>query len=262
MKLKMLYLLFLIPTLLSAQERLTVYFDFNKYHLNDKALIKLNTWIAKGDNLEVTKIYGFCDWKGTNVYNDSLSIKRVNTVFDFLQQQQIKVKEGYEIRGFGEDFEQSEVQSENRKVTIAYEIKKPEVATIVTGNSSTWQDRIKNGKTGDLIKLENINFYNMSARIVPKSKTILHELLCVMQDNPNLKIEIQGHICCQLSGDLNGISVSRAKAIYNFLIANKINRKRLSYKGYGVTKPIYAIPEKNEFEQDENRRVAIMIVEN
>ena len=127
MKLKRLYLLLLLPTLLSAQERLTVYFDFNKYDLNDKALIKLNTWIAKSDNLEVTKSYGFCDWKGTNVYNDSLSIKRVNTVFDFLQQQQIKVNEGYEIRGFGEDFEQSEVQSENRKVIIAYEIKKAEV---------------------------------------------------------------------------------------------------------------------------------------
>lgn len=262
MKLKRLYLLLLLPTLLSAQERLTVYFDFNKYDLNDKALIKLNTWIAKSDNLEVTKIYGFCDWKGTNVYNDSLSIRRVNTVFDFLQQQQIKVNEGYEIRGFGEDFEQSEVQSENRKVIIAYEIKKADTTTIATGNTAPWQDKIKNGKTGDLIKLENINFYNMSARIVPKSKTILHELLCIMQDNPNLKIEIQGHICCQLSGDLNGISVSRAKAIYNFLIANKINRKRLSYKGYGVTRPIYAIPEKNEFEQDENRRVAIMIVEN
>ena len=260
MKVRILYLLLLFPAIITAQERVTIFFDFNKYELNPKAIAVLNSWIAKGDDFEVTKIYGFCDWIGTNVYNDSLSLKRVNTVFNFLQSRNIKVRHNYEIRGFGEDFEQSDVQAENRKVIIAYEIKKQEAETVISEKSAAWQDKIKNGKTGDLIKLENINFYNMSARIVPQSKTTLHELLCVMQDNPTLKIEVQGHICCQLSGDINGISVARAKAIYNFLIANKIKRDRLSFKGYGVTKPIYAIPEKNNFEQDQNRRVEILIV--
>lgn len=260
MKVTCLYLLLFIPAVIVAQERVTVFFDFNKYELNPKAVATLNSWIAQGHNLEVTKIYGFCDWKGTNVYNDSLSLKRVNTVFDFLQSRNIKVRPNYEIRGFGEDFEQSDVQSENRKVTIDYQITKDLAAAVVPENSAAWQDKIKNGKTGDLVKLENINFYNMSARIVPQSKTILKDLLCVMQDNPNLKIEVQGHICCQLSGDINGISVARAKAIYNFLIANKIKRDRLSFKGYGVSKPIYPIPEKNNFEQDQNRRVEILIV--
>jgi flagellar motor protein MotB len=36
----------------------------------------------------------------------------------------------------------------------------------------------------------------------------------------------------------------------------------MSYKGFGTTRPIYPIPEKNEIEANENRRVEIMIVEN
>ena len=54
----------------------------------------------------------------------------------------------------------------------------------------------------------------------------------------------------------------RARAIYNYLVGQKINRKRLSYKGFGTSNPIHPIPEKNAQEQDENRRVEILILEN
>ena len=60
----------------------------------------------------------------------------------------------------------------------------------------------------------------------------------------------------------DAVSTARAKAIYNFLILNKVDRKRLSFKGYGVSRPIHPIPEKNATEEDENRRVEIMILEN
>ena len=82
-----------------------------------------------------------------------------------------------------------------------------------------------------------------------------------MEENPKLKIEIQGHICCQTAGDLNDVSTARARAIYNFLLRNKIDRKRMSFKGYGTSRPIHPIPEKTEQEEDENSRVEILIVE-
>ena len=82
-----------------------------------------------------------------------------------------------------------------------------------------------------------------------------------MEENENLRIEIQGHICCQLVTDKNDVSTARAKAIYNFLIRNRIDRKRMSFKGYGTSKPIHTIPEKNETEADENRRVEILLLE-
>lgn len=242
-----------------AQERLTVFFDFDAHTLNEAAVRQLNSWIVDHDYIEVSKIYGFCDWKGSNSYNDSLSVRRVKSVLDYLQSQKIKVKEGYEIRGFGEDFEQSKNQSENRKVIIVYDTKKPEEKA-AEKSTPTLQQKIKEARTGDFITLDNIHFFNMSPRILSESKPVLYELLCALQDNPNLKIDIQGHICCQREGDINSLSVMRARAIYNYLVANKINRKRLSFRGFGVSKPIHPIPEQNEQQRNENRRVEIMIV--
>lgn len=254
----LLLLFFLYPFSGSAQQKLEVFFDFDKHNLNDAAVAKLNSWIAIGKPIEVLKIYGFCDWKGTNVYNDSLSIKRVFSVYDYLKANEIPVKPGYELRGFGENFEQSKNQGENRKVMIVYDYKKPE-STPETDAARLLQQRIFSSKNGDKIKLDNINFFNMSPRILPKSKVVLEDLLCILQDNPTLKIEIQGHICCQ-QDDKNDLSTMRAKAIYNFLVSRKISRSRLSYKGFGVSNPIHPIPEKNEIEQYENRRVEIMIL--
>ena len=70
------------------------------------------------------------------------------------------------------------------------------------------------------------------------------------------------HICCQTKVDVGDVSTARAKAIYNYLLRNKIDRNRMSYKGFGVSKPIHKIPERNEIEANENRRVEILILEN
>lgn len=257
---KLFYLFLVLSFGVQAQEKLNVYFDFDKYNLNDEAFKKINTWIAEGKNYEVIKLYGFCDWKGTNAYNDSLALKRVHTVYNFLKENKIDVKKDIEIRGFGEDFEQSKVQGENRRVTIVFQEKK-EVVVEKTSEQKL-KEQVKASKKGDLIKLPNFYFFNNSAKIVPKSEPILYDLLCVMNDNPKLKIEIQGHICCKLPTEFDAVSTARAKAIYNFLILNKVDRKRLSFKGYGVSRPIHPIPEKNTVEEDENRRVEIMILEN
>jgi len=261
MKITLLLLIFTLT--LSAQtiepQKVEVYFEFDRYELSTAAIEKLDDYIAN-KNLEVSKIYGYCDWKGSNAYNDSLSLKRVNEVYWFLKEKGMNIKEGYERKGFGEDFNQSRVQSENRKVTVVFENDEKKITTI--NNDLTLTSQMKLMKPGDKIKLKNINFHNNSAVIVSKSKPILYELLCIMEENPKLKIQIQGHICCQPVSDINNVSTSRARAIYNFLIRNKIDRKRISYKGFGITQPIHPIPEKTDEEANENRRVEIMIVEN
>ena len=72
--------MFLLISIISfAQAKLDVYFDFDKYDLNEAAVKKINTWIAEGKDYEVTKLYGFFDWKGTSQYNDTLALKRVYT---------------------------------------------------------------------------------------------------------------------------------------------------------------------------------------
>ncbi len=233
-------------------QKLDVYFEFDRADITDEAATRINNFVNK--DAAVSRIYGYCDWKGSNAYNDSLSIRRVRAVYNFLVSKGVKVRENFEARGFGENFEQSPVQSENRRVTIEFEMPAPPSETTLT-------ESIRGLKAGDKIRLKNINFHNNSAVIRSSSQPILYELLCIMEENPTLKIEIQGHICCQLREDANDVSTARARAIYNFLIRNKINRKRLSYKGFGISQPIHPIPERTEAEADENRRVEIMIVE-
>ncbi len=266
-----------------VQEQFDVYFDFNEPKINAIEKEKILNWYNKDSNIEVSKIYGYCDWVGSNRYNDTLSIRRVKEVFNFLIKNNVVVYDNYEAIGFGEDFQQSKIQSENRKVTIFYNkeadtnkesiTESKEEPIIVESVSAiaktkeeiqneTFTEKIKDAKVGDLLLLKNIYFKDRSAKIVSESNESLYELLCVLQQNPKLKIEIQGHICCQEVIDYEDVSTRRAKAIYMYLIQNKINRSRLSYKGFGNSKPIHPIPEKNPQEEDENRRVEILVLEN
>jgi outer membrane protein OmpA-like peptidoglycan-associated protein len=255
-------MLFIFIGKMAAQENLEVFFDFDKYDINMGANQKLIDWVNSAKNIEVQKIYGYCDSKGTTVYNDSLSLKRVHSVYDFLKERNVKIKPDYEIKGFGKDFEQSKIQSENRKVIVVYEIIKiPEPKTKEAILLEEFSTTLKTSNVGDIIKLKNIYFFNNSPRLLPKSKPVLYELLCILNDNPKLKIEVQGHICCQTEVGLYNVSTTRARSIWLFLVQNGINRKRITYKGYGNTRPVHPIPEQSPEEEDDNRRVEIMIVE-
>ena len=238
-----------------GQKQFEVFFDFNQDFPNSQSILKINEWLSQNKSIEVTKLSGYCDSVDTKNYNKKLAERRIENVILLLQKSGTKLAENLVRIPFGKDFKLSQIQAENRKVVIEYkEDEKP-----VT---SEFTKQIRNAKEGETIKLSNIYFYNNSARIVPQSQPILYDLLCAMEENPKLVIEIQGHICCQLVQDVGDISTARAKAIYNFLIQNKIDRKRMTYKGYGISRPIHKIPEQNEDEANENRRVEILIVKN
>ena len=78
--------------------------------------------------------------------------------------------------------------------------------------------------------------------------------------NPKLKLEIQGHICCNSSAK-ESLSTQRAKAVKEFLKSQGIESSRVTYQGFGSSKPIYTIPEKNELQRAANRRVEVLILE-
>jgi outer membrane protein OmpA-like peptidoglycan-associated protein len=235
----------------TGQQQLELFFDFNKDFPNEPSILNYNEWLAQHKNVEVAKLLGYCDSIDSKEYNKKLAERRIESVKQLLEKSQVKCLPNLEKIAFGKEFKQSKIQAENRKVSIFY-------TEIITESELT--KTIKNAKVGEIIKLPNIYFFNNSARIVPKSQPTLIDLLCAMEDNPTLKIEIQGHICCQLNFDINNVSVSRARAIYTFLIRNKIDKKRMTFKGYGTSRPIHPIPEKSAQEEDDNRRVEIMIV--
>ncbi|MDP5098015.1 MAG: OmpA family protein, partial [Flavobacterium sp.] len=117
-------------------------------------------------------------------------------------------------------------------------------------------------KVGDKLVMNNLYFYDRSGIFVPESLPVMQELLAFMMAHPKVKIEIQGHICCQLGEDPEDIALIRVIAVHNYLVANDINDERLMYKSFGSTQPLHKIPEKNEKERNENRRVEILILEN
>lgn len=248
-------MIFLLTCNIYGQKQVEVFFDFNKDFPNQASILQINEWIAKHKNVEITKLLGYCDSVDTKDYNKKLALRRIENVQTLLDKSGLQFSKSLERVAYGKDFKQSKVQAENRKVTIFYK----ELEMIAVESELT--KKIKNSKVGETITLPNIYFFNNSARIVPKSQPTLIDLRCAMEENPKLKIEIQGHICCQLVTDANNISTARARAIYSYLIRNKIDRKRMTFKGFGVSKPIHPIPEKNEQEENENRRVEILIIE-
>lgn len=271
------FLFLLFPFLIYSQEKqFQVFFDFDISETNQASCQKLNDWIEQNPTAEVLKIYGYCDAVGSFEYNDTLSLKRANYMMGILKSNSISIKENIEIKGFGERFEKSKIDAENRKAVIFYtipekvivvspkEIISEEPTKVITEEKKpeTLTVAIKTTKVGDKLRLKNLNFYNRSGRMVKSSIPIVEELLKIMQENLNLKIEIQGHICCQIWTDLEDIAMLRLKAVYDFLIENDINKSRLKYKSFGSSLPLYPIPEKSEWEKDQNRRVEILILEN
>ncbi|MDI9258216.1 OmpA family protein [Flavobacterium sedimenticola] len=279
---------------LSAQEQISFYFDSNKFELNKKETNKLNQWILTNNNNKIVAIHGFTDEDGTTGFNDTLARKRVDFVYGIVKGQ-IKIRDDFKTLSFGEKFQQSANKAENRKVTVYYilekdilreneilgiqEEKAPEEAkpeinypeTLVFENPNgtksefkldrAFMNKVGHAQPGEKLKIDNLNFIVNTFAVVPESRGKMYELLLVLQNNPQLKIEIHGHLCCMPTDRLD-LSTQRAKAIYNFLVANQIYPARLSYKGFGSTQPIYPLPEKNEAERAANRRVEILIVAN
>jgi outer membrane protein OmpA-like peptidoglycan-associated protein len=251
--------IFLLPAFLgaclniSAQQTFTAYFDFDIDEANKPSQKKLAEWIAENPLAKVLKVYAYADTVGTPQYNIALSQRRAAYALQQLSDGRLEMAAGAEVKGFGEDFDYSANQDENRKVVVYYENPQKEVKAFTKA--------IEAAKKGDILKLPNLNFYNNSDIILRESQPILMELLQILKDMPNLKIEIQGHICCQ-EVEQNDVSLKRAVAIYQFLVNSGIDKNRLAYKSFGSTRPVYPLPEKNEEERVANRRVEIMITDN
>ncbi len=92
---------------------------------------------------------------------------------------------------------------------------------------------------GNKVILKNIFFDTNKFDLKPKSAVELNKLIEFMEENPGVKIEIQGFTDNVGNDNANQIlSDNRSKAVYNYLITKKINAARLSYKGFGKNNPI------------------------
>lgn len=241
---KYILLFLLLPLACIAQDSLVVHFELNKDQLNPQEAIRLKTSLV-GKNISIDRIIGSTDSLGHQLYNLDLSLRRARNIKSLLDSLMPNSSKNTEFEGIGE------LPTGNlldRKVVIYYQQKADNLAT-----------KISAAKVGDKITLKNLNFQPGQDVLLPSSEGTIRELLEIMKANPKLKIAIEGHICCSPEDDQN-LSVLRAKVVHDYLLNNQIKSSRISYKGYGSTKPIYPLPERTEEERIRNRRVEVRIL--
>jgi outer membrane protein OmpA-like peptidoglycan-associated protein len=263
---------------------LSIYFDVDsdstslsdyEDHLKKLSFSQYDTLVLKG----------YCDSRADDNYNQNLSKRRVIFIQSELQKRIKNIELIWKTEAIGEkspkyDNTTEAGRAKNRRVDIFY-IKYQSTK----GKDSTLNEVLRannidllrltkqieaSKETGESFAMENLLFKPGLDIIRPESEEVLIELLVLMKQMTDLKIEIQGHICCTDPSMFDGLnirtggehlSLDRAKAVYDYLKNHGIDPNRMRYKGYGGSRKIYD-PEESEFQQNKNRRVEIQVLNN
>jgi outer membrane protein OmpA-like peptidoglycan-associated protein len=239
---------------LHAQEEVvhSVYFDFDKFALNDKQANEVVDFIKKTDStrIESIQIFGYTDDIGKEAYNYKLSTKRATAIQNKFIQSGITSKVIITIEGKGrilidDDIVENlpEKRSKNRRVDVVLNLK-PLPKIEIPGYYNTIQ---KKHVIGDHVYLDNVLFERGSSKLTFKSKTELDKIAKLLMKYKALQFEIQGHVCCTPPYQKEAIdrdtkkrqlSTNRAQTVYKYLIWKKISKDRMTFKGYGNTVPL------------------------
>jgi outer membrane protein OmpA-like peptidoglycan-associated protein len=286
MKLKNLLFLFILLKATSAWscqlDTVRLFYNINQKELSPAHKNTLDSISRLLSDTTKVHIWGFADYLGRRDSNYTLSKARAETVKNYL----LNLHRGNRLivaNGKGQvDAKTTNLtplgEPLNRRVDIiiAKPAKKLRIATVpkvippVKKADDSVYSRIKNlpkMNVGDSVSFKELTFIPGRHFLRQASIYYMVALKDCLKANPNLKIEIQGHICCQFDGkdgldfdtNKNNLSLARAKFIYDYLIDEKISPDRLRYKGLGSKEPkVY--PEMSAEDQNQNRRVVIVLL--
>lgn len=149
-----------------------------------------------------------------------------------------------------------------------YTVENPVVIAEEAGEKMVKVELVEELKSGDdlakILDLNIINFDLNKADIRPDAAYELAKICDVLLQNPSMRIDIRSHTDSRESKVYNQkLSESRAKSTMEWLIKNRIDRSRLTAKGYGETKLINICSDAvncTEEEHQVNRRSEFIIV--
>ena len=258
MRFLQLLLLFTFGFLHAQEEAVhSVYFDFDKSTISEKQGEELISFIKKTDStrIESIEIFGYTDDVGKEAYNFKLSTKRASVIQTKMIESGIKNKIIVTIEGKGrilidDDIVENlpEKRSKNRRVDVVLNLK-PLPKIEIPGFFKTIQ---KKHIVGDHIYLENLLFDRGSSKLTFKAKSELDKIAKLLLKYKTLQFEIQGHVCCVPPNQKEAIdrdtkkrqlSINRSEAVYKYLAFKKIDKKRMTFKGYGNSVPLGKGPE-------------------
>lgn len=118
---------------------------------------------------------------------------------------------------------------------------------------------LEKAEEGTTAVLQNIFFDVDKYDLKEKSVTELQKILKFLKENPSFKVEISGHTD-NVGADAYNLQLSqrRAQSVFNYLVENGIDARRLSPKGYGASKPL-ALNTTEEGRQ-QNRRIEFKLI--
>jgi len=112
---------------------------------------------------------------------------------------------------------------------------------------------------GLVVELKNIFFETDKDELLPRSFIELNKLLALMGRQPSMVIRINGHTDNQGADDYNlELSERRSRAVVDFLLDQGIDPQRVSYRGFGSTRPI--ADNGTEAGRQLNRRVEFVVL--
>lgn len=275
-------IIFLNVTLSNAQDTIRLYFHLNEPTLTARASSLIDSLVYNRiiqDRKKMT-IVGYADYLGSKTHNKTLSKKRAVNVKEYLINLGLNTENILLCMGKGEvprDNEVPEGFAPDRRVDIVLNTPQP----ISTKRPSTQLIQVKQTEdlnilakqlndvvVGNTFVLNNIYFYPGRHTVRTSSLEPLEQLFDALNQNPNIHIQIEGHVCCVKATAPDALdegtfelalSVNRAKAIYHYLIAEGIEKNRLRYVGFGKRRPVVAI-EKTPEDANKNRRVEIRVL--
>lgn len=254
---KLFILCLLISTSIFAQEDEevhSIFFEFDKFSLKEEQANAVVAFVSKIDTsrIESVQIFGYCDDRGKDAYNYTLSTNRANTVKNKLIEKGIKSKIIITLEGKGrimldEDMQTNvpEARSKNRRVDVVVNFKPIVIEDLKIPGvySNVKKDLI----VGDRIYLDHVLFERGSSQLTYQAKKELDRIALQLHKFKNISFEIQGHVCCTPTFQKEAVdrdtkkrelSINRAKRVYNYFLMKRISKTRMTYKGYGNTQSL------------------------
>lgn len=118
---------------------------------------------------------------------------------------------------------------------------------------------IKLSRSGDAIRLNHLIFAQGKSTIEPESFHELDEIALMMQENPKIEIQLEGHTDNVGAPDANlKLSQDRVDAVKSYLVKKGIKKSRIQTKAFGGSRPL-----RNEMTPEArilNRRVEMRIL--
>ena len=115
-------------------------------------------------------------------------------------------------------------------------------------------------KEDQIVIMEQIHFETAKAVIKAESFGIVDAVAKILEENPEIKIRIEGHTDSRGKAKYNrDLSNRRAKAVLKYLVDKGIDKERMTAEGFGPDKPI--ADNDTEEGRAKNRRVEFHITE-